>query len=99
MGAGQLKPSEKSTLLTIDTRPATRCHGAWIYSCPDVFHDSGAEMIKSLLHALVSRPVVYSLCQRTIGAGQVTQRIAEYVPSGYSRALDIGSGRGYAGRM
>ena len=56
-------------------------------------------MIKGLLHALVSRPVVYSLCQRTIGAGQVTQRIAEYVPSGYSRALDIGSGRGYAGRM
>jgi SAM-dependent methyltransferase len=56
-------------------------------------------MIKSLLHALVSRPVVYSLCQRTIGAGQVTQRIAEYVPSGYSRVLDIGSGRGYAGRM
>jgi SAM-dependent methyltransferase len=56
-------------------------------------------MIKGLLHALVSRPVVYSVCQRTIGAGQVTQRIAEYVPSGYSRALDIGSGRGYAGRM
>jgi SAM-dependent methyltransferase len=56
-------------------------------------------MIKGLLNALVSHPAVYSLCQHTIGAGRVTQRIARYVPSGYSRVLDIGSGSGYAGRM
>lgn len=56
-------------------------------------------MIKRLLHALVSSPTIYGLCQHTIGAGQITQRIANHVPSGYSRVLDIGAGKGYPRRL
>jgi SAM-dependent methyltransferase len=56
-------------------------------------------MLTGLLHTLVSRPAVYSLCQHTIGAGNITRRVAQYMPPGASRVLDIGSGPGYAARM
>lgn len=56
-------------------------------------------MLRRMLHKLVSHPSIYSLCQRTIGAGKVSARIACYVPAGYSRTLDIGAGSGHSGRM
>jgi SAM-dependent methyltransferase len=56
-------------------------------------------LIKGLMHAIVATPTGYSLCQRTIGAGEISQRIRDFVPSGHSRVLDIGAGSGYARRM
>lgn len=56
-------------------------------------------MLTRLLHALVARPMVYSLCQRSIGAGGIPQRIVRHVPPGRSRTLDVGAGAGHTGRM
>ncbi len=56
-------------------------------------------MIKSILHALVSKPLVYSMCQATLGAGRVTQRVGVFAQDEHGLVLDVGANRGYAKRL
>lgn len=56
-------------------------------------------MLKSILHALVSKPVVYNMCQATIGAGKVTHRVAVFAREEHGWVLDVGANRGYAKRL
>lgn len=56
-------------------------------------------MIREILHALVSKPAVYNMCQATIGAGRVTQRVAAFARGEHGWVLDVGANRGYAKRL
>lgn len=56
-------------------------------------------MLKSILHALVSKPFVYCMCQATLGAGRVTQRVARFAREEHGWVLDVGANRGYAKRL
>jgi SAM-dependent methyltransferase len=56
-------------------------------------------MIRSILHGLVSKPLVYSIWQATFGAGPVTQRLSAFAREEHGWVLDVGGNQGYAKRL